>query len=97
MHKLTRKPYTKEQLDELAKRMENRLGAQYFYHPVAKIVEVKVVEPAAAVSHSEECRCNACVLAYLNAMEKETAKNLQDIQVTMNQTQEISVEVNYIG
>ncbi len=73
---MKRKRYTKEELDVIVRRMEGKLGAEYFYHPTAKVVELAVIAP-----HSEECRCDACVHAYLEAMEKN---------------REVDTEINYI-
>jgi hypothetical protein len=89
---MKRQPYTKAELDALALKMENRLGIQYFYSPVPKVNVEKVIE-----AHSDECRCDQCVRAYLVAMDARLAKNSEDIQVTFEQVPVVEEIINFIG
>lgn len=81
---MKRQPYTKEELNTLTAKMEARLGAEYFYNPV-----VKVIDPVVAVSHSEKCRCEICVHIYLEAMEKRLAQ-LEEQPVSIDQMIEVT-------
>lgn len=89
-----KKIYTKEELAAIVARTEERLGAHLFYSSAATVQPVVVV-----AIHPEECRCNACVHVFLEALEKRSAQTLADLQESLGQTPklEVSDDVNYIG
>jgi len=95
MSKLNKKPYTKEELDAIVLRMENRLGANLFFYPNAKVVEPVaapvVVKPVDnVIVHTDECRCDECLVAKLDAMLAKSEITLSAMKVAFNQTEVIA-------
>jgi len=80
---MKRQPYTKEEKDAIVAQGEVRLGVHNFID--------FVIEPVVVGLHPEECRCTACIHAYLEAMEKRSAE--YTAQLEENQIEEI----NYVG
>lgn len=62
-----KQPYTKEKHDELVARGEARLGAHYFFGAVSSKAVV-IAQAEVSTIHGEECRCNACFNAKLDAI-----------------------------
>lgn len=106
MKKLNKKPYTKEELDAIVLRTENRLGASLFFHPVVKTVEPVIAYKSVAINavvveqvsvksvdnviiHTNECRCDQCIMAKLDSMLAKSEITLSNMKVAFKQTDEI--------
>ncbi len=93
-------PKSQEDLQVIVGRVEEKF-ARHIIVPTSTFVILKVAESVdpkvTVVAHSEECRCDACVHAYLEAMEQRSAQILGEAQVVVKQTQEVELEINFIG
>ena len=78
-------PKSQEELQVIVDRVEEKFARHIIVPTVAPVVmtlAALVESPVTVAQHSEECRCDACVHAYLEAMEKN---------------REVDTEINYIG
>lgn len=93
-------PLSENSLQTVIERVESRFVGSIFI-PTTKVVEVVVEIPVVDNKvHPETCRCNTCVLAYLDAMEKrinEFADQIEQVNSQQNAESFATEEINYVG
>lgn len=80
-------PLNQEELQDVINRVETKFAKNFFVPSVKKV---------AVLVHDSDCRCDACVHAYLEAMDKKSAQTLEDMKVAFGQT-DVVEEVSYVS
>lgn len=85
-------PLSEGDLLDIVSRVEEKF-VKHILVPAAAPIVVTVVAQVAAFAasvHDEDCRCDACVRAYLEAMEKRSSEHLEEVKKVLEQSQEIN-------
>jgi hypothetical protein len=95
-------PLSDSDLRDVVERVEEKF-AQHFIVPVSAPVTLQVSRLESYqpnLTHAEECRCDVCVLAYLETMEKRTAEFAIQLETALAPKVEavivVDEEINYV-